>query len=260
MTTSAPAPVGAPKKISQEELRHLRHEMLVEFESFENSFREKYPLVWWGTLVGPFVVTFAIIAFLFVQNGWEFVVKLISTALAAFFFFGRFIILGGEDPGAEQIRSFLSSEQLFLLMSYLDMFVAVILSFHIGFLFKIPILGPKVSELVADGRVILVTQPWMRRMTFVGLVAFVVFPLAATGSVGGSIFGRLLGMSRFATLSGIALGTLIGNGVMYAFSDAINRFLDKDDPLLFWGGMAVIVVLIVLLERRYRQMKKDMVE
>jgi hypothetical protein len=125
-------------------------------------------------------------------------------------------------------------------------------------MFKIPLLGPKVSELVADGQVILKLQPWMRRATFWGLVTFVIFPLAATGSVGGSIFGRLLGMTRTATLIGIATGSIIGNGIMYVFSDVFNRYLDKDNPLLFWGGVAVIVGLIVLLERRYRKMKKEL--
>jgi hypothetical protein len=36
--------------------------------------------------------------------------------------------------------------------------------------------------------------------------------------------------------------------------------LDKDDPRLFWGGVAVIAILIILLERRYRMMKKRMLE
>ncbi|MBY0589588.1 small multi-drug export protein [bacterium] len=232
--------------------------MLAQFEAFENSFGKKYPLVWWGTLVGPLIVTLAIIIGLGLEYGWAFVGKLASTAIIAFFVFGRFIILGGGDAGSDEIRMFLTSAQLFALMTYLDLFVAVILSFHIGFLFKLPVLGPKVSELVADGQVILKLHPWMRRMTFFGLAAFVIFPLAATGSVGGSIFGRLLGMSRWSTLLGIAVGSIIGNGMMYVGSDVINRYLDKDNPLLFWGGVVVIVGLIILLERRYRKMKQDL--
>jgi uncharacterized membrane protein len=255
MTTDVPA-----GKISKVELGQLRRSMLERFEAFESSFRQKYPLTWWGTLVGPFVLTAAILLVVWLQYGAEFVGKLVWTTVIAFFFFGRFIILSGQEPDAENIRSFLTSQQLFILITYLDLLVAVVLSFHIGFLFKVPVLGPKVSELVADGRVILTQQPWMRRMTYLGLVAFVVFPLAATGSVGGSIFGRLLGMTRWSTLSGIAMGSIIGNGIMYFGSDFLNRVLDKDDPRLFWGGVAVIAILIILLERRYRMMKKRMLE
>lgn len=257
-TTASETPSQSSHRISRDELQRLRKEMLEQFEEFESSFGKKYPLVWWGTLVGPILVTLAIGVLLGFSYGWPFVGKLASTAVVAFFVFGRFIILGGGDAGSDEIRSFLTSGQLFVLMSYLDLLVAVILSFHIGFMFKIPFLGPKVSELVADGQVILKLQPWMRRMTFLGLVAFVIFPLAATGSVGGSIFGRLLGMSRWSTLLGIAVGSIVGNGIMYVGADMINRYIDKDNPLLFWGGVAVIVALIILLERRYRQMKKDL--
>lgn len=248
------------KRTREESLHVERQQILRDFEEFETSFRRDYPVVWWATLVGPFIVTATILVFFFSFYGWQFGLKLVGTALSAFFFFGRFIILGGEEKSAEEITKFLTSGQLFAIMTYLDMLVAVVLSFHIGFLFKIPVLGPKASELVADGRFILANQPWMRRMTFIGLVAFVVFPLAATGSVGGSIFGRLLGMSRFQTFLGIAIGSIIGNGIMYVFSDAINYYLDKDNPMLLWGGIAVIVLLIVLLERRYRRMKKLFLE
>jgi uncharacterized membrane protein len=257
-TTPTTSTASSETRISREELQTLRKEMLAQFEAFENSFGKKYPLVWWGTLVGPLIVTLAIIIGLGLEYGWAFVGKLASTAIIAFFVFGRFIILGGGDAGSDEIRMFLTSAQLFALMTYLDLFVAVVLSFHIGFLFKLPVLGPTVSELVADGQVILKLHPWMRRMTFFGLVAFVIFPLAATGSVGGSIFGRLLGMSRWSTLLGIAFGSVIGNGMMYVGSDVINRYLDKDNPLLFWGGVVVIVGLIILLERRYRKMKQDL--
>lgn len=254
-TTMNPSP-----KISMAELRHLRTEMLEQFESFEGSFRKNSPLLWWGTLVGPFVVTGLLLLLFSVIYGWEWVGKLAGAATIAFFFFGRFIILGGKDHGADQVTAFLSPEALFGLMTYLDLLVAVVLSFHIGFMFKIPLLGPKVSELVVDGRVILAMHPWIRRMTFAGLIAFVVFPLAATGSIGGSIFGRLLGMDRLQTLVGIATGSLIGNGIMYVFADAINRYLDRDNPLLFWGGVAVIAVIIFLLERRFRRFRKEMVD
>lgn len=49
------------------------------------------------------------------------------------------------------------------------------------------------------------------------------FPLQATGSVGGSLFGRMLGMSRVATFVAIVIGNVIGNGVMYLGSDLISE-------------------------------------
>lgn len=234
----------------------LRQEILRGFEEFESNFRKDYPAVWLATLIGPFALTLSIVLLLGLLYGWGYAGKVVSYALATFFFFGRFVILGGKNSPPDALHRLLSPEQLFAMVTYMDLMVAVLLSFHIGFAFKLPVVGPKISELVADGRFILSQHPWMRRMTFLGLIAFVVFPLAATGSVGGSIFGRLLGMSRVQTLVGIFLGSILGNGVMYFGSELIGRYIDKDDPLTTIGGVAVVAAIIIVLERRYRKMKQ----
>jgi hypothetical protein len=234
----------------------LRQEILRGFEEFESSFRKNYPVVWLATLIGPLVLTLCVVLLLGLLYGWGYAGKVVSYALATFFFFGRFVILGGKNSSPDALHQLLSPEQLFAMVTYMDLMVAVLLSFHIGFAFKLPVLGPKISDLVADGRFILSQHPWMRRMTFLGLIAFVTFPLAATGSVGGSIFGRLLGMGRLQTLIGIFLGSVLGNGLMYFGSELIGRYIDKDDPLTTIGGIAVVAAIIILLERRYRKMKQ----
>ncbi len=132
---------------------------------------------------------------------------------------------------------------------------ALVLAFHIGFLFRLPYVGSRFLALVRDGHFILDSNPWMQRATFFGLVAFVVFPLTATGSVGGSIFGRLLGMSRNATFWGIVIGSIIGNGIMYVFSESIDPGI-KDHPVSRYGGFVLIALISILLEHRYRQLKR----
>lgn len=115
--------------------------------------------------------------------------------------------------------------------------------------------GGKLKALVEDGQFILHSHPWMKRATFLGLVAFVMFPLAATGSVGGSIFGRLLGMSRLGTFTAIMIGNSLGCALMYFGSELITRHLDRDNPMLLIGGIAVVAAIIFLLNQRYRQFK-----
>ncbi len=205
--------------------------------------------------MGPLLVSgFALLA-LFYFAGWEFASRLVTNTLLALWLVGRFIILSGAEGGVNDFEGALSAFQLFLLMSYLDTMTALVLAFHIGFLFRLPLIGPRVAALVTDGHFILDAQPWMRRATFFGLIAFVGFPLAATGSVGGSIFGRLLGLSRFATFFCICIGSLIGNGLMYWFADIIDPWIDKDSWLVRFGGVAAILLIVVMLERRYRTLR-----
>jgi uncharacterized membrane protein len=166
------------------------------------------------------------------------------------------VILGGEGEGAAA-ADFLTSGQLFFMVVYMDIMTATMLVFHAGFLFRMPYLGGKLLNLAEDGHFMLKLHPWMRRATFIGLVVFVMFPLAATGSVGGAIFGRLLGLSRVSTFLGILLGSVLGCGLMYYGSELVNQYLDRDNPLHTIGGIAVIVGLILLLNYRYRHMKRN---
>jgi hypothetical protein len=177
----------------------------------EASYRRDYPVLWWLTLVGPFVVTGGVLFAV-----WE---------------------LSGSN------------------VLYMDVMTACLLAFHLGFLFRLPVVGAKLNAMVEDGHFILQSNPWMKRLTFVGLVAFVMFPLAATGSVGGSIFAQLLGMSRLSTFVGITLGNVLGCALMYFGSELITRYVGRDNPWLLVGGIAVIAALLFLLNHRYRQAK-----
>jgi hypothetical protein len=223
---------------------------------FVQSFRRERPVLWWLTLVGPFAATGAVLVFLWWAYGARFARKVIGISLATSFFFGKFVILGGTDPQISEAQRFLTRGELALMVFWMDVTVAVVLVYHAGFLFKLPLVGPRLLSLAQDGQLILRSNPWMRRATFLGVAAFVMFPLAATGSVGGSIFGRLLGMTRVATLSAIILGSLLGCSTMYFGAGVLSRWLDRDDPVLFYGGIALIALVILLLNSRYRHLKK----
>lgn len=235
----------------------LRQKVEESFFEFEESFRMRHPLVWLMTLVGPFVVTIAVLCLVGFLIDFGFARKIVLNAAATFVIFGRFvIILGGQEANLGQLKlSLLEPWQLMCVVTYMDSMVAMLVAFHIGFLFKIPVLGPKIRELVADGNFILSSHPWMRRATMAGLITFVAFPLSTTGSIGGSIFGRLLGLSRGLTLLGILCGSLIGNGVMLALAGILEPYMDH--PVVRYGGFVVIIVVIIFLNRRYSMMKKE---
>lgn len=218
--------------------------------------RMVHPVIWWLTLVGPPLFTLLIVLAIWILQGASFGWRLVSTAVATFFFLGKFVVLAGVDGDLPDIHRFLTREELFAMVVYMDMATVLVLTFHLDSMFRLPVVGSKLKALAEDGRFILATNPWMRRVTFVGLVAFVVFPLASTGSVGASIFGRLLGMTRVATVTGVAIGSVLGGGIMYFGAELIHRYLDRDNPWLVVGGVAVLASLLLLLNHRYRQHKR----
>lgn len=236
-----------------EELQFLESS---EDYDFEAGFCRDHPTAWLLTLIGPFLITCVLLLSIATTAGWAYAQRLIWTAAATLLIFGRFVILGGEEGNLRDIGEFMTSEQLFVLVSYMDLMIALTLAFHIGFLYKLPFIGPRIKGLVADGHFILKYHPWMKRTTLLGLGAFILFPLTATGSIGGTILGRLLGMGRLITFIGISVSSLLANSLMYFGSDLVNAYVDKDHPLVKYGGTVMILVLIILLERRYSKLKK----
>jgi len=206
---------------------------------------------WWAitTLFGPLLLTSVLVAFYALVNGAASARQLVVTALAAFFVLGRFVILGGRDVDSGGF----TPGQLALMVFYLDVMTAIIISWHAGALFRIPWLGKRLRFLMHTGREVLDDNRWMRHTTFLGIIAFVMFPLASSGSIGGSLFGRLLGLSRAATFAGVVFGSVLGCGTMYYGATVINRYVDQESVVLRWGGVAALVVLIALLNRRYRK-------
>lgn len=253
MTTFEPAEI--------DRIAAQREEMIASLEHFEQRFRQEQFGLWLASLIGPWIAVALYLGLYFVVTDAEHAWALIIAAALAFGAAGRFIIpLQQTIPDLGEWSRLLSPEEMFWWVSFQDVVVALFLSVHIGFMFRLPLIGHKIAELTVDGELILNKQPWMRRFTFFGLLAFIAFPLAATGSAGGAIFGRLLGLSRRAIFWGSSIGGVIGNAAMYYLSKNVLKFLPQDSPMVQWGGVFTIILIMVFLERRYAAMKREFVK
>ena len=216
-------------------------------------------MIWWTSLLGPLLVTLIVLLMVGLLQGWNFALSYVTAAATAFFALGRFIILlGGEtgDEGQHFFLKYLNATHLFWMLTWLDMMVAIFVAFHMAFLFKIPYVGKRLQGLVSDGQFILAKQPWIRRAAFSGLVSFVIFPTSTTGSIGGTIFGRLLGMTRLRVLIAIFIGSLLGNGVMLFGAKTIVKILPEDRLEIKVAGVLAIILALVVFERKIKSLKK----
>ncbi|HAN99288.1 MAG TPA: hypothetical protein DCQ98_18495 [Planctomycetaceae bacterium] len=246
-------PLNAP--IEQADTKDVQRHVMDSFDRFEASFRRKYPAVWASSIIGPIVLTIVLLGAIWAIAGFGYMNKVLGAAFITFVFFSRFVILTGADPSQESI-SFLTREQLFLMITYMDLVMAVVVTFHIGLMFKLPLIGEKIGSLVGDAQFIIRSSPWMRRVAFIGLTVFVMIPLAATGCIGGAIFGRLLGLGRGLTLFGLIIGSIAGNGLMYFGARWIHSTDIFDNPWFKYGGLAIVIICIIGIERYYQMMKR----
>ncbi len=242
---------------SEKPKNHVDHAMA----DLETDYRHDHAVAWWVALIGPVLITALILGCVYVIQGPEVVYSYFCAAATAFFLLGRFIILIGQnepDPNAKFVfLEHLDARNLFVMLTYLDTMVAMFVAFHMGIVFRIPWVGRRIRDIVSDGHFILEKQPWIRRTAFVGLVCFVIFPTSTTGSVGGSIFGRLLGMHRWRVVLAILAGSILGNGLMLVFSEQISRYAIGDSWTLRITGVAAMIIALFLFERKFRRLKNE---
>lgn len=245
------------QEVNQGDLIHQGN--VPTLEDLEANYRHVHPIAWWLALLGPFVITAFVLGLVYFVQGPDAVYSYVAAAATAFFAFGRFIILLGNsepDPDGLFFLKHLDARNLFAMLTYLDVMVAMFVAFHMGIVFRLPLVGPKIASMVSDGTYILRKQPWIRRAAFIGLVGFVIFPTSTTGSIGGSIFGRLLGMKRWRVVGAILVGSVLGNGLMLLFSEQIEKYVPTDSWLLRIIGVGAMLVALVIFERNIRRLKE----
>jgi uncharacterized membrane protein len=244
--------------------------VIESFEHFERQVWEFSKAFWFFTLLLPITLTVVVVVCIALIQGPNSAYKFVIAAVATALVLGRFVILFGQSAQAtpppveegsfwhEMYRELaqISSLELFLLVMYMDLVVAAFLAFHLGFMFRIPFFGPKAADLIGDTQTLVNERPWVKRASVLVLMVFVMFPTSSTGSVGGSIFGNLMGLRRFVTFAAIAVGSLFGNGLMYLLAGQFDKYIDKDAWWLKLTGVAFCLVLVIFLERRYRHMQK----
>ena len=176
--------------------------------------------------------------------------KKLVVAVVASLVAGRLIILGGDT--ASQPAGF-SAIQLAMMVLYLDVMWAVVLTWHAGALFHVPWLGNRLKSAVQEGSSLIKRNRWMRHATVAAVLCFVMLPISSTGSIGGSLLGRLLGLSRRATLTVVLVGSVLGCAAMYAGAEILEQYIDSRHPAVRYGGIAVLALIFFVLSRRYRR-------
>ena len=64
-------------------------------------------------------------------------------------------------------------------------------------------------------------------------------------------------MHRWRVVLAILVGSLLGNGLMLAFSKQISQYVSNDSWWLRIGGVVAMVVALFFVERQFRRLKNE---
>jgi uncharacterized membrane protein len=174
----------------------------------------------------------------FAETQW-----LLGHVVLSFFLAGKFIVLGASVPDNP-----FSCWELALLITYMDTLTGIILVYNMDVLFRIPRLGPVLWGLRAKARQALVANAWLRKLSYLGVIIFVTFPISGTGAIGGSFLGKFMGLHRLPHLLAIGMGGAVGGFSMATLAASVGeenaRVLVQENPYL--TGVALLLLILVL--------------
>ena len=170
-----------------------------------------------------------------------------TRAVASLLLFGKFIIF---DPD-----SLLGPVALALMVWLIDLMVAFALASGLDSFERAPVLGRWLRRAHTRAREVLTEFPKLENMAFLGVVLFVLLPIASTGAVTGSFAARLVGLSRLAGVVAIAVGSA-GTATVFAL---VAIFLGERGEALLRSPLlaaAMLVGLVVFLRVAYTRVKR----
>lgn len=179
----------------------------------------------------------------------------------------EFLLLGGlllayllPPAGKESVipAGLLLGEPWWLIASItlvMDLCCSLFVAMNLDLVLRIPILGPFVARFMEGGRAFLEARPWLERLSFVGLIIFVIVPFQGSGGVNATILGRILGMGIPGAVGCVLIGSAISSFAIALGAGAVFTLFHQSVAFGIGGlaALALAIVVMVYLWRHYVQ-------
>lgn len=132
-------------------------------------------------------------------------------------------------------------------IALIDVLAGIFMALNCDLALKIPLLGKWIQHFMEQGGDYVNRRPWLERFYFSGVVIFVMFPLQGSGGIGGTLVGRMIGLSPGRTLFAISLGAMIGCTVIALGAQAIKDLIFMNVQM----GIGVLVSVLAFLAIAY---------
>jgi uncharacterized membrane protein len=154
-------------------------------------------------------------------------------------FVGPSVIFGAAGFDA------LGTWQVVAVVGVFSVLTAFFYAYNLDLLERVPKVGVWLRRVSVSTRRTLSERPWIRRWATLGVGFFVLLPLPGSGTLGGSLMGRLVGLTPRATFGAVAGAGLLVSLAYGGFGVAIH-----DLPMWIQiAGGAVFFVALMLVGR-----------
>jgi uncharacterized membrane protein len=92
---------------------------------------------------------------------------------------------------------------------FIDLCTALFFVWNFDHALRIPYFGRLLAWVERRGKLAVVKYKWFGGLAFFGLVIYATLPLEGTGAIGGSVVGRVIGLSATRTFLAVGVGSMI---------------------------------------------------
>jgi uncharacterized membrane protein len=154
---------------------------------------------------------------------------------------GKYVIFSGLSSAVP-----LGPWGLAALAVLVDLVIATSLAVFLGMLERWPFAARRLKGAHERAEAVLNEYPRLRRMAFVGTMIFVYLPLPASGSIGGTFVGQLVGLSRGATVLAVVFGGALVSATFAYLAATIGAKAEAMAQQPWVVGAAIAAVLVFL--------------
>jgi len=126
---------------------------------------------------------------------------------------------------------------------WVDIACCLFMIWNFELICNVPYLGNIIRYLIRKGELYLGKHRWLEQLYFIGLIFFVFFPLQGTGSVSGSVIGKMIGLKSIEIFAAIAIGSFLSSFLIGYSVYALHEYLDVN----VWYVLAAVMFIIIIL-------------
>jgi uncharacterized membrane protein len=229
--------------IPAEERASQRRTTPMPHDPYDASWKERLAVL--GTGFGIFFVAL-VLGLVYAHDATTELLGIVPVSMVAV---GKFLPMWGITG-----QSNFNPWELGLVIWLLDTCTVLVVVYGLEGVYRFAYLRRTIDKVRSNVSLVLVAYPRIRKGAIIGVMLFVLFPIAGTGAMIGSFLGILLGLHRHVLIAAVSVGGLIGGMFMAVlavyFSETLIWIRDmQQHAVVKYTSIAFMVLIIVLAFR-----------